>query len=74
MKLIDCEPRRHSAPILAIFNEAIANSTALYDYQPRAAESMVWRCSRSTKDYRMQPVLHEMGGTRAPDAGRRRNI
>jgi L-amino acid N-acyltransferase YncA len=41
VKLIDCEPRRHSAPILAIFNEAIANSTALYDYKPRAAESMV---------------------------------
>jgi len=41
VKLIDCEPQRHSAPILAIFNEAIANSTALYDYQPRVAESMV---------------------------------
>jgi len=41
VNLIDCEPRRHSAAILAIFNEAIANSTALYDYQPRVAESMV---------------------------------
>ena len=41
MKLVDCEPGRHSAPILAIFNEAIANSTALYDYKPRSAESMV---------------------------------
>ena len=41
MKLIDCEPQRHSAPILAILNEAIANSTALYDYKPRTAESMV---------------------------------
>lgn len=41
MKLVDCDPRRHSAPILAIFNEAIANSTALYDYRPRTAESMV---------------------------------
>jgi len=29
VKLIDCDARRHSAPILAIFNEAIANSTAL---------------------------------------------
>ena len=34
MKLVDCEPERHSAPILEIFNEAIANSTALYDYKP----------------------------------------
>ena len=41
MKLITCEPARHSAPILDIFNEAIANSTALYDYKPRTSESMV---------------------------------
>jgi len=41
VRLIDCEPPRHSAPILAILNEAIANSTALYDYKPRTAESMV---------------------------------
>ena len=36
MKLIACEPARHSEAILAIFNEAIANSTALYDYQLRS--------------------------------------
>ena len=41
MNLIDCEPLRHSGAILAIFNDAIANSTALYDYKPRTAESMV---------------------------------
>ena len=41
MKLLDCDAQRHSAPILAIFNEAIANSTALYDYKPRAPASMV---------------------------------
>jgi phosphinothricin acetyltransferase len=41
VKIIACDPRRHSAAILDIFNEAIANSTALYDYRPRAAESMV---------------------------------
>jgi L-amino acid N-acyltransferase YncA len=41
VKLITCEPARHSAPILDIFNEAIANSTALYDYRPRAPETMV---------------------------------
>ena len=35
MKLVDCDPRRHSAAILGIFNEAIANSTALYDYELR---------------------------------------
>jgi phosphinothricin acetyltransferase len=40
MNLVACEPRRHSAAILAIFNGAIANSTALYDYEPRTADSM----------------------------------
>jgi len=41
MKLIDCEPRRHSVAILEIFNEAIANSTALYDYQLRTPDNLV---------------------------------
>jgi phosphinothricin acetyltransferase len=41
VKIVTCEPARHSAPILAIFNEAIANSTALYDYKARTADSMV---------------------------------
>jgi phosphinothricin acetyltransferase len=40
MNIVTCEAARHSAPILAIFNDAIANSTALYDYKPRAPESM----------------------------------
>lgn len=30
----------HAPEILAIFNDAIANSTALYDYQPRTIASM----------------------------------
>ena len=40
MKLTRCD-RSFSAQILAIFNEAILNSTALYDYQARTEESMV---------------------------------
>ncbi len=40
MKFVDCNAQRHSAAILAIFNDAIANSTALYDYEPRTAQSM----------------------------------
>jgi L-amino acid N-acyltransferase YncA len=35
-----CTEERHAGQILAIFNEAIVNSTALYDYKPRAPESM----------------------------------
>lgn len=41
MKLVECTAQRHSAAILAIFNDAIVNSTALYDYEPRTPESMV---------------------------------
>ena len=40
MNLIQCDPS-FSDQILAIFNEAIVHSTALYDYKPRTAESMV---------------------------------
>jgi len=40
MKVIQCEQNRHAEAILAIFNDAIANSTALYDYKPRTLEMM----------------------------------
>lgn len=40
LSIVDCSLERHGAAILAIFNEAIAHSTALYDYKPRAPESM----------------------------------
>jgi L-amino acid N-acyltransferase len=55
LKLIDCDAARHSAPILDIFNDAIANSTALYDYKPRTAEFMVgWFDAKQRGRY---PVL-----------------
>jgi phosphinothricin acetyltransferase len=41
MHFIHCTHEQHALPILDIFNEAIANSTALYDYHPRTLESMV---------------------------------
>ncbi len=39
-KIIHCTHERHANAILAILNEAIVSSTALYDYQPRTLESM----------------------------------
>ncbi|WP_374510833.1 N-acetyltransferase family protein [Niveibacterium sp.] len=39
--LVECSFERHAEAILAIFNDAIVNSTALYDYTPRPRESMV---------------------------------
>jgi L-amino acid N-acyltransferase len=41
MKFVDCTLERHGSAILDIFNDAIVHSTALYDYRPRAPESMV---------------------------------
>ncbi|MEN9518462.1 MAG: hypothetical protein RLZZ381_1050 [Cyanobacteriota bacterium] len=35
MKIIPCQFKLHGQAILDIFNEAIVNSTALYDYEPR---------------------------------------
>jgi phosphinothricin acetyltransferase len=40
MKIVQCEPSRHAEQILAIFNDAILTSTALYDYKPRTREMM----------------------------------
>jgi phosphinothricin acetyltransferase len=62
VKLVDCNPQRHAASILAIFNEAIANSTALYDYKPRTAESMVgWFDAKSRGDYPVIGVENDAG-------------
>lgn len=37
---VDCSHAEHAGQILAILNDAIVNSTALYDYQPRPVEAM----------------------------------
>ena len=41
MQFVTCTHESHANAILEVFNDAIANSTALYDYKPRARESMV---------------------------------
>ena len=41
MNFVSCSHEQHAQAILEIFNDAILNSTALYDYKPRAPESMV---------------------------------
>jgi L-amino acid N-acyltransferase len=52
---VACTYEEHASEILAIFNDAIANSTALYDYKPRAPESMVgWF---KTKEAGRYPVI-----------------
>jgi L-amino acid N-acyltransferase len=55
MPMIHCTFELHAEPILEIFNEAIANSTALYDYKPRSIESMVtWFQTKTAQQF---PVI-----------------
>jgi phosphinothricin acetyltransferase len=49
MQFVACTRDAHADAILDILNEAIANSTALYDYRPRPADSMAgWFKAKDT--------------------------
>lgn len=37
MRFVHCTHARHTEEIRAIFNEAILNTTALFDYEPRSS-------------------------------------
>lgn len=55
MKMIDCTEPQHARAILEIFNEAIVNSTALYDYRERSIESMTpWFAAKRNGNF---PVI-----------------
>ena len=41
LRVVACSYEDHGAAILAILNDAILTSTALFDYEPRSAESMI---------------------------------
>lgn len=53
--IVYCTFERHADAILEMFNESILNSTALYDYQPRASETMgPWFETKRNRDF---PVI-----------------
>ena len=55
MRIVACDHDTHAAAILAILNDAIVTSTALFDYRPRDPASMIdWF---RAKDARRFPVL-----------------
>jgi phosphinothricin acetyltransferase len=59
VRLVACSHESHAGAILDILNEAIANSTALYDYKPRAPESMTaWFKAKAAGRY---PVIGALG-------------
>ncbi len=62
VKIIHCQSEQHAESVLAIFNEAIVNSTALYDYKPRTREMIDgWFEAKTRGNY---PVIgvEEKGG------------
>ena len=61
MNLIDCDTS-HAASILAILNDAIVNTTALYDYKPRAPETMTaWFDAKRQGNYPVMGVISDEG-------------
>lgn len=55
MHLVSCTEARHAQAIRDIFNEAIANSTALYEYHPRSEQAIAsWFAAKRAGAY---PVI-----------------
>jgi L-amino acid N-acyltransferase YncA len=62
MKLLDCTEAEHGPSILAIFNHAIINSTALYDYKPRQADGIpAWFDTKRKGAYPVIGAVDETG-------------
>lgn len=62
MHLVACTYEAHATAILDIFNEAIVNSTALYDYQPRPPESMIaWFKAKAAGRFPVIGAVDEAG-------------
>ncbi|WP_395406620.1 GNAT family N-acetyltransferase [Pseudoduganella sp. UC29_106] len=60
--IVHCTHERHANAILDIFNEAILNSTALYDYKPRPPESMsTWFETKSKGNFPVIGIEDEDG-------------
>ncbi len=55
MRILECTYAAHGEAILDILNEAIAPSTALYDYRPRSLDDMQqWFATKATRHF---PVI-----------------
>ncbi|GHC37697.1 N-acetyltransferase [Alcaligenes pakistanensis] len=62
LRFIDCTEERHAVAILEILNEAIVNSTALYDYVPRPPEAMAsWFASKRSNGFPVVGVVDASG-------------
>jgi phosphinothricin acetyltransferase len=59
-QVVSCAPDPHAAAVRDIYNDAIANTTALYDYRPRSMETVLqWFGAKAREGY---PVLAAVDG------------
>ncbi len=62
MRIVACTHEGHAESILDILNEAIENSTALYDYRPRPLSSMEgWFMTKAAGEFPVIGVESEEG-------------
>lgn len=62
MQFIPCTYTAHAAAILEILNDAIVNSTALYDYEPRTLENMAqWFDSKQQGNFPVIGTVNDDG-------------
>jgi len=60
MNLIPCTFELHASQILDIFNDAIVNSTALYEYKTRTLDDMVqWFADKTRGNYPVHGLVDE---------------
>lgn len=62
MKLIDCTFNDHAVVILDVFNDAILNTTALYEYKPRTMETMkTWFATKEANRFPVVGAVNDAG-------------
>lgn len=62
MNLVNCTFELNAHAILEIFNDAILNSTALYEYKPRTMETMqTWFATKATNRFPVIGAVNDAG-------------
>ncbi|WP_373973631.1 GNAT family N-acetyltransferase [Chitinibacter sp. SCUT-21] len=62
MPLIQCNYEQHAAAMLAMFNDAIRTSTALYEYQERSMTDMAnWFANKHAGQYPILGIENDQG-------------
>jgi L-amino acid N-acyltransferase len=61
-RLIECTPDAHASAVRDIFNDAILNTTAIYEYQPRSMDVVLrWFGDRARNSQPVLGALNEAG-------------